>query len=177
MLIEKKSPMSSFPLTMLALMGFLLIHASAAAGASWTHTWGGTSNDYASAAALDNGGNVYVAGSTSSFGAGGKDVLILKYSATGTLLWANTWGGAGDETAQSIGFGPDGFLYVAGGTSSFGAGGYDMFLLKLDTDGNLQWGTTWAEPASTMPMTSALTRRGTSMSSGKVTASVIALFL
>jgi hypothetical protein len=125
------------------VMGFVLAHTCVAAGANWAHTWGGPSNDYAGAVARDSSGNVYVAGGTASFGAGGTDALILKYSSGGALLWAKTWGGSGIEDARSIAFGPDGFLYVVGGTTSFGAGWYDMFLLKLDTDGNLQWGTTW----------------------------------
>jgi RHS repeat-associated protein len=131
------------------VMGFVLAHACVAAGANWTHTWGGPSNDYANAVAVDSSGNVYVAGSTASFGAGGSDVLILKYSPLGTLLWAKTWGGSGDEGANAIAVGPDGFLYVTGSSTSFASNCclgpyYTLFVLKLDTDGNLQWGTNWA---------------------------------
>jgi hypothetical protein len=70
-------------------------------------------------------------------------VLIVKYTPTGTPLWAKTWGGGGDEGVNRIAVGPDGYIYVTGGTDSFGAGWYDVFLLKLDTNGNLIWGTTW----------------------------------
>jgi hypothetical protein len=107
------------------------------------HTWGGSSTDQAASVALDSSGNVYVAGSTESFGAGGQDVLITKYDPSGTFLWAKTWGGPSNDYATAIKVGPDGFLYVTGFTSSFGAGWYDLILLQLDTDGNLRWGTTW----------------------------------
>ena len=107
------------------------------------HTWGGSQTDAGNAVAVDSSGNVYVAGSTESYGAGGQDVLVTKYDSTGQFLWAKTWGGGGEEYATSIKVGPDGYLYVTGGTSSFGAGWYDVFLLKLDTTGNLVWGTTW----------------------------------
>jgi hypothetical protein len=117
-----------------------------AAGGTWSpaaHTWGGSSSDNAVAVTLDSSGNVYVAGSTGSFGAGGQDVLITKYSPTGQFLWAKTWGGSSDDFATAVKIGPDGFLYVTGLTSSFGAGWFDLFLLQLDSNGNLIWGTTW----------------------------------
>lgn len=106
-------------------------------------TFGGAAADNAVAVALDSAGNVYLTGWTASFGAGGLDALITKYSPTGQFLWAKTWGGASDEYAWSTKVGPDGYLYVAGATLSFGAGWSDLFLLKLDISGNLIWGTTW----------------------------------
>lgn len=107
------------------------------------HTWGGASADVGDAVALDAAGNVYVAGWTQSFGAGGVDALITKYNPKGQFLWAKTWGGSENDYAFSVKVGPDGYLYIAGSTSSFGAGWSDMFLLKLDEKGNLLWGTTW----------------------------------
>jgi hypothetical protein len=132
-----------FLLARLVVMTVVVTYPRVAVGQNWAHTWGGPASDSTEAVTLDASGNIYAAGATGSYGAGGQDVLILKYSPAGTLLWAKTWGGTGNEYAASIAFGPDGFLYVTGGTSSFGAGWYDMFLLKLDTDGNLQGGTTW----------------------------------
>lgn len=84
-----------------------------------------------------------MAGATNSFGAGGYDVLILKYNSAGELVWSKTWGGSANEYALHIAVGPDGFLYVTGGTDSFGAGWYDMFLLKLDQSGDLKRALTW----------------------------------
>jgi murein DD-endopeptidase MepM/ murein hydrolase activator NlpD len=107
------------------------------------HSWGGPGVDYADSVAKDSQGNVYVGGGTNSFGAGGTDVLLLKYDPAGNLLWSKTWGGASDEYATAVGVGPDGFLYVTGGTFSFGAGWFDIFLLKLDLQGNIVWATTW----------------------------------
>jgi hypothetical protein len=128
------------------LSSFFFLIAHQCLAANWpvpAHTWGGSSTDSADSVAVDSAGNVYVAGSTDSFGAGGQDVLITKYDPTGQWLWSRTWGGAGNDYAASIKVGPDGFLYVSGGTSSYGAGWYDLLLLKLDLDGNLVWGTTW----------------------------------
>jgi hypothetical protein len=132
--------------TVLFLLTAFLVLGSPCWADNWivpAHTWGGASADGGNAVVLDSAGNVYVAGLTDSFGAGGEDVLIAKYNPKGQFLWAKTWGGGGNDYASSIKVGPDGYLYVSGGTSSFGAGWYDLFLLKLDENGNLVWGTTW----------------------------------
>jgi hypothetical protein len=121
-MLRTKKARTSFLLAMFLVMGLVMSNVMTVAGADWTHTWGGPSNDYANAVAVDNSGNVYVAGSTASFGAGGTDVLILKYSPLGTLLWTKTWGGSGNEAANAIAVGPDGFLYVTGSSSSFASG-------------------------------------------------------
>lgn len=106
-------------------------------------TWGGTGTDVVNSVVLDAAGNVYLAGASGSFGAGSNDVLVIKYSRNGTFLWAETWGGTGDDDAYGIAIGPDGYLYVVGTTASYGAGNYDALLLKFDTEGQLLWSTTW----------------------------------
>src|ERR1700690_330888 len=95
--------------------------------ASWnppTHTWGGSSTDFGEGSATDSTGNVYAVGATNSYGAGGSDALILKYDPSGNLLWSKTWGGGGNDVAYAVGVGPDGLVYVTGGTASYGAGWY-----------------------------------------------------
>jgi hypothetical protein len=44
-------------------------------------TWGGSNNDGASCLIADSSNNTYISGYTASFGAGGGDLLILKYTA------------------------------------------------------------------------------------------------
>ena len=129
----------------------VLLNTGSAVGADWTHTWGGGSADSIVANSRDANGNLYLAGSTSSFGAGGEDALVLKYDPSGKLLWAKTWGGPKDDAANAIAVGPDGFLYVTGSSFSFGSGCSfgacsSLFVLKLDPDGNLQWATNWNNP-------------------------------
>jgi len=52
---------------------------------------GGSSADSIAATSRDTNGNLYLAGSTSSFGAGGSDALLLKYDSSGNVLWSKTW--------------------------------------------------------------------------------------
>ena len=51
--------------------------------------------------------------------------------------WQKTYGGTGDDYANSIQQTSDGGYIVAGTTNSFGAGGFDAWILKLDSLGNI----------------------------------------
>jgi len=55
------------------------------------------------------------------------------------MQWNKTYGGAGYDEAHSVVQTRDGGYALAGGTSSFGAGGYDFWLVKTDSAGNMQW--------------------------------------
>jgi hypothetical protein len=58
-------------------------------------------------------------------------------------LWTRTYGGDHLEAAHSIQQTIDGGYIIAGTTESFGAGYYDMWLLKTDNNGNKEWGQTY----------------------------------
>jgi type IX secretion system substrate protein/putative pyrroloquinoline-quinone binding quinoprotein len=104
---------------------------------------GGTNNDNAYSIVQTTEGGYILVGSTQSFGAGGGDMYIVKFSASGELLWSKTIGGGSVEEAKSIAVTDDGGYVIAGNTTSFGAGSYDMFVVKLDGAGNLQWERTF----------------------------------
>ena len=59
--------------------------------------------------------------------------------------WAKTYGGNSYDSAYSIQQTIDGGFIVAGQTSSFGSGGLDSWILKLDRNGNLSWQKTYGE--------------------------------
>ncbi len=109
----------------------------------WNHTWGGVGNDYAFGVFANGSGNTYLAGYTASYGAGGDDAFLAHYAPDGNQLWNRTWGGAGGDYTYSIFADGNGNAYLAGWTASFGAGGYDAFLVKYAPDGTQQWNRTW----------------------------------
>jgi len=57
-------------------------------------------------------------------------------------LW-RTYGGEFNDEAAGIVVSPDGGYVIAGATSSFGAGGVDFWLIKVDADGNIEWNKTF----------------------------------
>ncbi len=67
------------------------------------------------------------------------DILVMKISDEGDLIWEKTYGGSGVDQGQAIINTPDGGFLIAGESESYGNGDNDMFLLKLDTNGDSLW--------------------------------------
>ena len=109
---------------------------------------GGSSDDSAYSVAQTADGGYIVAGETSSWGAGFKDVLLIKYTRIGELSWARTAGGSGVDSASSVAQTTDDGYIVTGNTTSWGSGGEDVLLLKYASDGTLSWAKTAGGGAS-----------------------------
>lgn len=84
-------------------------------------------------------GGYIVAGRTASFGKGGFDVWVISLSSDGKIEWQKTYGGRYNEEALAIVETSDLNFVVAANTKSFGAGNSDIWILKLDSDGNVLW--------------------------------------
>jgi len=75
------------------------------------------------------------------------DLLILKLDLNGNIQWAKLYGGSGDEIDPRIlQTSSDGGYILAGQTSSFGAGGWDCWVIKLNSNGDIQWQRTFGTP-------------------------------
>lgn len=68
---------------------------------------------------------------TFSFGAGGRDICIVKLDSSGNVLLMKTVGGTSHERGFSVIRSSDGGYVIGGLTFSFGAGGSDFYILKL----------------------------------------------
>ncbi len=108
----------------------------------WTRTIGGNRNEYGNSITMAKNGGYTITGYTNSFGAGSNDVYLIKLDTAGNFKWAKTFGGAGDDKGNSVYATKDGGFVIAGNTNSFGAGNYDVYTLKTDSLGNLQWSGT-----------------------------------
>jgi len=120
----------------------LLAKVDMAGNLLWAKTWGGPGSERAYGLTVASEA-VYVVGYTDSFGAGGEDVLLLKYDASGNVIWSRTWVGSEDDHASALCLDKQGNIYVAGGTYSFGAGHQDALILKYDAEGTLLDRLTW----------------------------------
>ncbi len=111
----------------------------------WQRSWGGPDTEAAYGVAVDSSdGSVYVTGSTSSFGAGSEDVIVLKFDSAGNLKWQVTWGGASTDIGEGIAVDPQGNIFLTGETYSFGKGSEQVFLLKIDPSGGSIWQRLWS---------------------------------
>ena len=70
--------------------------------------------DYANSIQQTSDGGYIVAGETMSFGAGGSDAWVLKLDGNGNVQWQKTYGGTGNDYANSIQQTSDGGYIVAG---------------------------------------------------------------
>jgi hypothetical protein len=125
-----------------------VIKLDATGNLQWTRTIGGKKEDVGTSLIQTSDGGYAIAGYTHSFGAGRDDVYLVKLDAHGNLQWTKTIGGPKDEEGYSLIQTSDGGYAIAGYTSSFGAGKWDVYVIKLDANGNLQWTKTIGGPES-----------------------------
>ena len=110
----------------------------------WQRTYGGSdSHNYPYSFQITSDGGYIVAGGTYSISAEVPDGWVLKLTSYGDIEWQNTYGGGSYDRATSIQQTEDGGYIVAGRTQSFGAGGADLWILKLTSSGNIEWQRTY----------------------------------
>ena len=124
----------------------------------WKKTFGGPDNDAAYSLQKTSDGGYILAGYTESYGAGSSDFWLLKTDSCGKEQWNETFGGAGYDIARSVQQTSDGGFILAGCTKSHGAGSYDAWVVRIDSNGDILWhaalgGTGWDEVYSVQETT------------------------
>ena len=99
---------------------------------------GGADDQFQGLVATADSGWV-ISGFTQSGTAGDRDAWLIKVDSVGDVVWSNRYGGAGDDRFLSVVATSDGGYAALGTTNSFGAGGSDLFLVKVNAAGTLQW--------------------------------------
>jgi hypothetical protein len=110
---------------------------------TWSKTYGGTGDDTGYSVVESSDDGYVIVGETYSFGAGAYDIYFVKTDSAGNVLWSKTFGGAGNDFGESVVSTSDYGYVLAGYTSSFGAGAYDIYLVKTDSAGNMLWSKTY----------------------------------
>src|SRR5687768_10582535 len=153
-------------LTLIVLLGLLApAQDTRAATFNYARGFGGFATDRASRVTVDPSGNLYLTGSFTGLvdfdpgpgtvnltGGGGADAFVVKLDPSGNLVWARRFGGAFDDAGTDVAFDGAGNVYLTGffadvadldpgtGTLFFtSAGATDIFVVKLDANGNLAW--------------------------------------
>jgi len=104
----------------------------------WNKTFGGAESEAGKSILQTKDGEYLVVGRTSSYGAGGWDILLIKIDENGNELWNRTYGGWDVDSLRDIKETEDGFI-LAGTTASFDVGSFDAFIVKIDRQGNEIW--------------------------------------
>lgn len=138
-----------------------IVKTNATGDTLWTRTYSGPNSYYPiSILELPDGGFI-LTGSVANYGADMYyDLFLSRFDAAGMPLWTKTYGGEEDETGMSISLTDEGGYIVAGYTTSFGAGDYDMYLLKTDAAGELLWSKTYGGESADLAYSVARTEDG-----------------
>ena len=98
--------------------------------------YGGTQNERGYSVKQTSDGGYVIVGSSTSYGAGGSDLWILKVDGLGEFSWSKTYGGQGNDIGRDITQTSDGGYIITGYTKSFSSGGdMDLWLIKTDANG------------------------------------------
>jgi hypothetical protein len=123
----------------------------------WVTLLGTPADEWGNGIALDASGNVYITGYTDGnldgqTNAGGDDIFIAKYDASGNLQWVTLLGTPADDAGNAIASDASGNLYITGYTAGnlsglTNAGGKDVFLAAYNAAGTKQWVALLGTPA------------------------------
>jgi hypothetical protein len=83
-------------------------------------------------------------GSSISF----QNFYLIKTDSAGNPIWSHIYGGNTEDIAYSACATSDGGFAICGYTESFGAGGQDMYLMRVNALGSLQWSATYGTPGN-----------------------------
>ena len=104
----------------------------------WTRSYGGAEYDDAFCIQQTSDAGYVVVGYTKSFGAGDRDVYVIKTDSLGDTLWTRTYGGGSLDEGCYVQQTPD-LGYVVTGSAA-GVGGWtDVYLIRIDSLGNTVW--------------------------------------
>lgn len=122
------------------LKNFCLIKFNSDGIQQWIKKWEAGTFDAINDMKIDKNDNLFLIGRKHvTF----DDFFIVKYTKDGIREWSETWGGKYHDIGTSIGLDSFGNIYLTGYTRSYGNGGADLCLVKLNTNGNLIFQYTW----------------------------------
>lgn len=110
---------------------------------SWSKTYGhqGYDEGYGLVQTIDGG--YAMAGETSSFGSGDMDFYLVRTDENGTMLWEKVYGRPYDDKCYSMIQTADGGFALVGYTDALQIGLQDIWLIKTDSSGTMQWNQTY----------------------------------
>lgn len=130
------------------LENVILIKIDSVGNILWEKTFGGTNTDMGHSMVLTPDGGFAIVGYTTSFGAQGADIYLLKVDASGNLVWEKRFGGGASDAGESVICSPENDFLIAGSTNSTGAGSLDIYLSKIDASGKQLWEKTFGGSGS-----------------------------
>ena len=121
-----------------------LIKTDSEGNEQWNRVFDGSGWDGAYCVAQTTDGGYILTGWRGSYiGRHQNDIWLIKTDSEGDEQWNKTFGGSGYDVGYCVTQTSDGGYIVIGKTWSYGAGCYDVWLIKTDSEGNKQWNRTF----------------------------------
>lgn len=117
-----------------------LVKTDSSGNLQWQNAFGGSNDDYGYEVQQTSDGGYVVAGFTATLGY--SQAYIVKTGSSGNLQWQK-WYGSSNSGASSVQQTSDGGYVVTGNKYSSYTGDYDVYLFKIDSNGNIQWEKTY----------------------------------
>jgi len=125
---------------------FWLVKTDSVGNMVWNQTYGGSRDDSAKSMVQTGDGGYAIAGDTESYGVSFTDFLLVKTDSLGNMEWNQTYDAIkGRDYAHSVVQTSDGGYALMGRTQSSVVEGYDCWLIKTDSFGNMFWNKTYGE--------------------------------
>jgi len=142
--VKKRAPL----LTILLILVFLVsavcgFSSTARAAEIWSQTYGGPATEICFSAVETNDGGYALVGYTYSFGSGDADIWIVKTDPNGNMEWNRTFGTQNHEDASHLIATDDGGYIIVGTYTPIGFDNRDVWLIKTDSTGNIEWNKTY----------------------------------
>jgi len=104
----------------------------------WSKTFGGSSYENARDVAVDSANNIWVMGSTGTYGSGSSDIYLVKTDGAGKKLFSKTYGTRKSESGYGIALASDGSAVLIGEhTDKYR--NYNIFAIKISPTGDKVW--------------------------------------
>ena len=106
---------------------------------------GGRDQDVFNSLCITNDGGYFLSGASATFTVSESSFWMLKTDSEGTMQWEQMFSGPGADFSPVRGCGQtdDGGYIMCGMTESYGAGKWDIWLIKTDGSGNKEWDSTF----------------------------------
>lgn len=137
-----------FSIVLISLIFLTLYIPSGSAALIWSKTYGGTNAEYGFSFVQTSDDGYAIVGSIITYGSGSSyssDSWLIKTDVAGDLQWSKTFGGAGTNLLSSLVETSDGGFALGGFTNSSGGSEGDMWLVKTNSKGDIQWSKNYGD--------------------------------
>jgi hypothetical protein len=116
-----------------------LLKLSKAGQYQWSNHYGGNEADWGRRVLYNQDLGYYIVGNSNSYSSGDYDALVVKTDLQGNQLWSKTYGTGNWEQINDAVFASDSGIVMVGSTQTLLGGGSDIFMVRLNQNGDTLW--------------------------------------